>query len=224
MIRQNLTMNWSLVCSVLLSLLGLSLAGDFTVTDEAWFDFEVADLVAKGQPYVGRITIALFGEAAPMTVMNFLAITRGYDRGDLSMAYTGSIVHRVVPDFVIQMGDITNADGSGGRSIYGERFDDEDFILSHRSAGWVSMANHGPDTNNSQFFILLTKARWLDNKHVVFGKVIQGFEVLKTLGDVESDMSNNRPKKSIVITDCGTNYLDKKYDIPDDMLSAEEDM
>ena len=69
------------------------------------------------------------------------------------------------------MGDITVGDGSGGKSIYGDRFADEEFVLSHRSDGWVSMANHGPDSNNSQFFILLTKARWLDGKHIVFGKV-----------------------------------------------------
>merc|ERR1712150_93216 len=99
-------------------------------------------------------------------------------------SYKKSVVHRVVPDFVIQMGDITVGDGTGGRSIFGERFNDEEFILSHRAPGWVAMANHGPDTNGSQFYILLTKARWLDGKHVVFGKVIKGMDVIMTLGDV----------------------------------------
>ena len=77
----------------------------------------------------------------------------------------------------LQMGDITVGDGSGGKSIYGDRFADEEFILSHRSDGWVSMANHGPDSNNSQFFILLTKARWLDGKHIVFGKVTTMYKI-----------------------------------------------
>ena len=128
-----------------------------------------------------------------------------------------------MPDFIIQMGDITVGDGSGGRSIFGERFNDEEFILSHRSAGWVAMANHGPDTNNSQFYITLTKARWLDNKHVVFGRVVRGWDVLKTLADVPSDPNTAVPKKKVKVTDSGVDVV-KNYDLAKDQLDIEEDL
>ena len=110
----------------------------YTVTEEAWFEVKVEDMDGPGQDYTGRFTIALFGEAAPMTVLNFISITKGYKQRETSLAYKGSIVHRIVRDFVIQMGDVTKGDGTGGRSIFGERFTDEEFLLSHRSAGWVS--------------------------------------------------------------------------------------
>ena len=111
-----------------------------------------------------------------------------------------------------------------GRSIFGDKFNDEDFTLSHRSAGWVAMANHGPDTNGSQFYILLTKARWLDGKHVVFGKVIRGFDVVETLGNVPSDPNTAEPKKTVKIIGCGVNKLDKKYDLAEDQLDSTEDL
>ena len=92
----------------------------------------------------------------------------------MKYAYKGSPIHRIVRDFVIQTGDFTHGDGTGGKSIYGDKFIDENFILSHRSPGWVSMANHGKDTNGSQWFITLVPARWLDGHHVAFGRVISG--------------------------------------------------
>lgn len=177
-----------------------------------------------GQDYRGRFVVALFGDTAPMTVMNFVSITRGYKRGKEEFTYKDTPVHRIVPDFVVQMGDITVGDGTGGKSIFGERFNDEDFILSHRSPGWVAMANHGPDTNGSQFYVLLTKARWLDTKHVVFGKVITGMDVVRTLGDVPSDANSAVPKKRVRIIDCGLNELDRKYDITEDQLDITEDL
>jgi cyclophilin family peptidyl-prolyl cis-trans isomerase len=199
-------------------------AGNYTVTDEAWFDIEIKDMDGPGQDYRGRFVVALFGETAPMTTMNFVAITRGYKRGKEKLHYKNTPVHRIVPDFVVQMGDITVGDGTGGKSIFGDRFNDEDFILSHRSPGWVAMANHGPDTNGSQFYILLTKARWLDGKHVVFGKVIRGYDVVKTIGDVPSDPNNAVPKKRIKIIDCGLNELDRKYDLTEEQLESTEDL
>jgi len=206
------------------SVLSVANCGNFTVTDEAWFDVEVKNLDGPGEDYRGRFTIALFGEVAPMTVMNFAAITRGYKRGGEKLWYKNSRIHRIVPDFVVQMGDITIGDGTGGKSIFGERFNDEDFILSHRSAGWVAMANHGKDTNGSQFYILLTKARWLDNRHVVFGKVIKGFKVVEVLGDVPADPNTAVPKKEVRIVDCGLNSLDRKYDLKPDQLDSVEDL
>ena len=206
------------------SVISVANCGNFTVTDEAWFDVEVKDLDGPGEDYRGRFTLALFGETAPMSVMNFAAITKGYKRGEMKLSYKDSKIHRIVPDFVLQMGDITVGDGSGGRSIFGERFNDEDFILSHRSAGWVAMANHGPDTNNSQFYILLTKARWLDNKHVVFAKVIKGYKVIEVLGEVPSDPNTAVPKKEVRIVDCGLNNLEQPYDLTTDQIDSTEDL
>lgn len=207
-----------------MSVFSLAECGNYTVTDEAWFEVSVKDMDGPGKDYKGKFTIALFGEAAPMTAMNFAAITRGYKRGRENLHYKGTPIHRIVPDFVIQMGDITVGDGTGGKSIFGERFNDEDFILSHRSAGWVAMANHGKDTNGSQFYILLNKARWLDGKHVVFGKVIRGLNVVQTLGEVPSDANTAVPKKRVKIVDCGMNDLDRKYDLTPDQLDAEDDL
>lgn len=207
-----------------LSLLATGYCGNFTVTEEAWFEVEVKDLDGPGEDYRGRFTIALFGETAPMTVMNFAAITKGYKRGNTNLRYKNSPIHRIVPDFVIQMGDITVGDGTGGRSIYGERFNDEAFTLSHRSEGWVAMANHGKDTNGSQFYIMLTKARWMDGKHVVFGKVISGWETIKVLGEVPTDPNTAVPKKRTKIVDCGVEDLEKKYDLrPDQLDSVDEE-
>jgi len=213
-----------LFVATLLAVLAVGLCEKYTVTEEAWFEVQVKDMDGPGQDYRGRFTIALFGDTAPMTVLNFASITKGYKRGKSKLEYKGSVVHRIVQDFVIQMGDVTKGDGSGGASIFGERFNDEDFELSHRSPGWVAMANHGPDTNNSQFYILLTKARWLDTKHVVFGKVTQGYNVIETLGDVPSSSKTAIPKKKITIVDCGLNNLKEKYELTEDQLDTTEDL
>merc|ERR1719411_914873 len=188
-------------------------ASNYTVTDEVWFEVTVKDMDGPGEDYHGRFVLALFGEAAPMTTLNIAALAKGTKRGSRMLHYKNTWVHRIVPDFVIQMGDIIKGDGTGGKSIFGDRFNDEDFILSHRSAGWVAMANHGPDTNGSQFYILLTKARWLDSKHVVFGKVVRGFDVIEVLGNVASDPNTAVPKKTVTITDCGVNELTSKYEL-----------
>jgi len=204
-------------------LVTLAAGGTYTVTDHVWFEVNVKDIDGQGNDFTGRFTIALFGETAPMTVMNFVSLARGYKKGKEFLHYKNSPLHRIVPDFVLQMVDITTGDGTGGKSIFGAKFNDEDFTLSHRSPGWVSMANHGRDTNGSQFFIMLTKARWLDGKHVVFGKIVKGYDVIKTLGEVPSDPSTALPKTKVTITDCGVVNLDKKYDMPENELDSLED-
>lgn len=197
---------------------------NYTVTHEAWFELEVKDMDGPGDHYRGKFTIGLFGEVAPMTVLNFVSLARGYKTKNAKLHYKGSPVHRVVRDFVIQMGDVTKGDGTGGTSIYGTRFNDEPFVLSHRSPGWVSMANHGPDSNNSQFFILLVKARWLDGFHVVFGKVVKGFDTVRTLGETETEKGTSTPKKPVRIVDCGAKQLDTPYVLKPDELDSVDDL
>ncbi|KAL3310986.1 hypothetical protein Ciccas_010439 [Cichlidogyrus casuarinus] len=111
------------------------------------------------------------------------------------------------------MGDVLNGDGTGSTSVYGKEFADEKFVLSHRSPGWVSMANHGPNTNGCQFFIILVKARWLDNKHVVFGKVIRGFDVIHKISELET-LPNQKPTRTVTIEQSGVSELAEPYQLP----------
>ncbi|ESO87540.1 hypothetical protein LOTGIDRAFT_76404, partial [Lottia gigantea] len=122
----------------------------------------------------GRLTIAMFGDLVPMTSLNFISLCKGFKKRNILYKYAGTEIHRVVQDFIIQGGDVTHKNGEGGMSLYGPIFDDENYKISHLSAGIVSMANYGRNSNASQFFILLQKSRWLNQRHVAFGKVIKG--------------------------------------------------
>merc|ERR1711990_311980 len=143
--------------------------------------FRVAVGTGNNVEDYGQINMELFDEVVPRTVANFMAIASGQNQKGFS--YKNSIFHRVIPNFMLQGGDFTNFDGTGGESIYGPKFEDENFVVKHASPGLLSMANSGPDTNGSQFFITTVKTPWLDDKHVVFGRVDdqESFNVVKRI-------------------------------------------
>ncbi|XP_004555650.3 E3 SUMO-protein ligase RanBP2 isoform X3 [Maylandia zebra] len=153
-------------------------------------------LAADGQP-LGTITIELFSHIVPKTAENFRALCTG----EKGFGLRDSIFHRIIPDFMCQGGDITKNNGTGGKSIYGDKFEDENFDVRHTGPGILSMANRGRDTNNSQFFITLKKAEHLDFKHVAFGWVRDGMDVVQQMGELGSKAGP--PTKKIIITDCG---------------------
>jgi peptidylprolyl isomerase len=155
------------------------------------------DVTIGGEP-AGTITFELFADTVPKTAENFRALCtgeKGTGKSGKPLAYAGSPFHRIIPGFMIQGGDFTRGNGTGGESIYGEKFADENFQLKHTGPGTLSMANAGPNTNGSQFFITVADTAWLDGKHVVFGKVVDGMDVLKK---VEAQGSPSGKTKSEV--------------------------
>ena len=161
---------------------------------QVFMDIKIGDKEAK------RVQFELFKDKVPKTAENFRCLCTGEKGGKLN--YKGSIFHRVIKNFMIQGGDFENANGTGGESIYGKSFDDENFYYAHTEEGLLSMANAGKDTNGSQFFITLKDTAWLDGKHVVFGKVIKGMDAVKEVEGIETD-GQDKPKVTVSIENCG---------------------
>lgn len=161
------------------------------------------DISIDGAP-AGRLIFELFADVVPKTAENFRALCTGEkglgSRGK-PLSYKGSAFHRIIPDFMCQGGDFTAGNGTGGESIYGEKFADENFQLKHGKGGLLSMANAGPNTNGSQFFITTTVTPWLDGKHVVFGELREGLDLLQAIEACGS--RSGTPSAAVVIADCG---------------------
>nr|XP_027198607.1 peptidyl-prolyl cis-trans isomerase B-like [Dermatophagoides pteronyssinus] len=172
---------------------------EIDVTDKVTFT------IAIGNETAGKIDIGLFGKLAPKTVENFVALAS--EEGYQGKSYNGSLFHRVITNFMIQGGDITSEDGSGSLSIYGQYFDDENFVLNHGQPGLISMANAGKDTNGCQFFITLVPTPWLDGHHTVFGKVLDGMDLIFRISSLPTD-SNDRPLQNVRIIDTKTEKID----------------
>ncbi|XP_047983322.1 peptidyl-prolyl cis-trans isomerase CYP19-3-like [Salvia hispanica] len=157
-----------------------------------------------GKAKAGRVVMELFADTTPKTAENFRALCTG-EKGIGScgkpLHFKGSTFHRIIPEFMCQGGDFTRGNGTGGESIYGAKFADENFTLKHTKPGLLSMANAGKNTNGSQFFITTATTSWLDGKHVVFGEVVDGYNVVEEMEKVGSDAGT--PSSTVLIEDCG---------------------
>ena len=160
--------------------------------------------ITIGRSNAGKVVFELFSDKVPKTAENFRALCtgeKGMGKSGNALHFKNSSFHRIIPQFMIQGGDFTRGNGTGGESIYGMKFADENFSLRHDKPGLLSMANAGPNTNGSQFFVTTVKTPWLDGKHVVFGQVVEGMEIVKKIEACGSQ--SGAPRETVTITDCG---------------------
>eukprot|EP00241_Pyramimonas_parkeae_P012208 CAMPEP_0114251956 /NCGR_PEP_ID=MMETSP0058-20121206/15561_1 /TAXON_ID=36894 /ORGANISM="Pyramimonas parkeae, CCMP726" /LENGTH=272 /DNA_ID=CAMNT_0001365821 /DNA_START=61 /DNA_END=879 /DNA_ORIENTATION=- len=171
---------------------------DMTHTHKCYFDISI------GGEASGRVVFGMYGNTVPKTVENFRALCtgeKGEGKAGKPLHFKGSAFHRIIPGFMCQGGDFTNGDGTGGESIYGEKFEDENFKIRHTKEGLLSMANAGPGTNGSQFFITVAATAHLDKRHVVFGEVLEGYELVKKMEACGTN--DGKTSSDVVIEDCG---------------------